>query len=156
MVQNIKKEKKKLELEKEKEKENKWNNRFHIDEEKLLNQYKVDLNPTHLRQQITNKKININKNKIRPKSANKISLIVSNKKNTSNNTNSTNSKLTSLQITRHNSLLLNNEIFSQILKLWEKLGVTQHYQNIFEKCFKSIKFFKLFRRIFKKRIISFK
>ena len=132
MVQNIKKEKKKLELEKEKEKENKWNNRFHIDEEKLLNQYKVDLNPTHLRQQITNKKININKNKIRPKSANKISLIVSNKKNTSNNTNSTNSKLTSLQITRHNSLLLNNEIFSQILKLWEKLGVTQHYQNIFE------------------------
>ena len=132
MIQNIKKEKKKLESEKEKEKENRWNNRFHIEEDKLINQYKVDLNPTHLRQQITNKKINLNKNKIRPKSANKISLIVSNKKNTSNNTNSTNSKISSQQITRHNSLLINNEIFSQILILWEKLGVTQHYQNIFE------------------------
>ena len=127
MVQNIKKEKKNFEL----EKENIWNHKYHFGEEKLP-QYKIDLNPTHLRQQITNKKININKSKIRPKSANKISLIVSNKKNTSNNTNSTNSKLTSQQITRHNSLLLNNELFSQILKLWEKLGVTQHYQNIFE------------------------
>ena len=122
------KNKKKIDLERELN----WNNRFNIPDEKLLQNYKIDnynyLRPKNLRLETNNKNKIVSRNENKSRTNNKQSLINS-KSYSVLNRNHTPEKP---KIPKKHSFLIKNPLYKQITDLWDKLGISKSYQNIFE------------------------